>query len=32
MISFLTMPARVDRRAIKDLAAGTIVVERQAAR
>jgi uncharacterized RDD family membrane protein YckC len=26
MLSFLTMPARADRRAIHDLAAGTIVV------
>ena len=27
IISFLTLPARVDRRAIHDLAAGTLVIE-----
>ena len=32
VISFLTMPARRDRRAMHDLAAGTIVVEASAAR
>jgi uncharacterized RDD family membrane protein YckC len=31
-ISFLTMPARRDRRSIHDLAAGTIVVEASAAK
>jgi uncharacterized RDD family membrane protein YckC len=32
LISFLTMPARRDRRAIHDLAAGTIVVEASSAK
>lgn len=32
MVSFLTLPARRDRRSIHDLAAGTIVVEARFAR